>query len=90
MPITPTNITKHIISPYNKVKGFASQAIYGVGVYGRAIYGQGTSGVASMTNAVKHSPATGTTIGSPMGLLLTITYATSTSTGSGWYNVNKN
>lgn len=89
MPITPTNIPKNNINPVNKSKGIGAEWADLVASWADSFYGWADS--ATVTNAVKHSPATGTTtIGSPMGLLLTITYATSTSTGSGWYNVNKN
>jgi len=87
MTATFTNQTKNNITPSNKLKGYATQAVYGIGVYGLAVYGVGVAGFGIFTNRAK-TPigTTSTVIGSPMGLLLSITYATSTSSGSGWTN----
>jgi len=55
MPITPTNQLKSTISPTGAVKGYAKQAVYGIGVYGIAIYGVGISGFGVVTNALKNT-----------------------------------
>ena len=91
MTATFTNLPKNTPSFTSKIKGYAQQAIYGVGVYGIALYGVGTSGFGTITNRTK-TPigTTSTVIGSPIGLLLSITYATATSSGSGWTNQQKN
>lgn len=91
MPITPTNRTKNVITPDNKAKGASLSAVYGVGVYGYATYGVGTVGYESFVNRDK-SPNGVTTIyqGSPIGLLLSLTYANTFTSGTGFTNRTKN
>lgn len=91
MTATFTNLPKNSPSFTSKIKGYAQQAIYGVGVYGIALYGVGISGFGTITNRTK-TPigTTSTVICSPMGLLLTLTYATATTSSNGWTNTTKN
>ena len=91
MTATFTNLPKNTISPSNKIKGYAQQAVYGIGVYGLAVYGVGVAGFGIFTNRAK-TPigTTSTAIGSPMGLLLTLTYATATQSSNGFTNQTKN
>ena len=86
---TFTNLSKNSVNPTNQNKGTGAEWADLVASWADALYGWAES--AAITNTIKHSPASvSTVIGSPIGLLLTITYATSTSTGSGWYNQTKN
>lgn len=89
MPITPTNLNKNPSS----FSGARKTGIYFWGdtmaTWGDAVATWGSSYV--VTNIDKNTPATTTTvIGSPIGLLLSLTYATATTSGSGWTNINKN
>lgn len=89
MPIAPTNQSKNSVSLVNKVKTRLAQAIYGQGVYGIAVYGVGIPS-SVLTNQTKSS--TGTTTlqqGSPIGLLLSLTYASDIIIGSGITNQSK-
>lgn len=88
--ITGTNQSKNIVSPFGQAKGYASQAVYGVGVYGVARYGVGTSGFGVKTNQSKSTvPAVTIPSGSAMGLLLSLTYANAVTVGSGVTNQSK-
>ncbi len=87
--IAGTNQSKNIVTPYNVVKTRNAQAIYGMGIYGLVTYGVGTPS-GTPTNQNK-SPSGTITIsaGSPMGLLLSITYPTTFVIGSGFINQSK-
>lgn len=80
--ISGVNQSKNIVTPTNVVKTRNAQAIYGMGIYGIATYGVGTpSGIP--TNQNKSSMGgSSISIGSPMGLLLSITYPATVTTGS--------
>lgn len=89
MAITPTNQNKNISSFSGE--GKTNVYFWGdtVATWGDAIASWGTS--YSVTNITKNIPATTTTVvGSPIGLLLTLTYATAITSGAGWTNINKN
>ena len=87
--ISGTNQSKNIVTPYNVVKTRNAQAIYGMGIYGLVTYGVGvTSGLPS--NQSKSTvPVTTISAGTPMGLLLTLTYANDITVGSGVINQQK-
>lgn len=87
--ISGTNQPKTIVSPLNTVKTRNTQAIYGMGIYGLVVYGVGApSGVP--TNQTKSTTGQTTiTAGTPMGLLLSITYPTTFVIGSGFINQSK-
>lgn len=88
--ISGTNQSKNTVSPFGQVKGYARQAVYGIGIYGLAIYGVGVSGFGVKTNQSKSTvPATTIPAGSAMGLLLTLTYANAVTVGSGVTNQSK-
>ena len=53
--ISGTNQSKNTVSPLNQIKGYARQAVYGIGVYGLAIYGVGTPYFGVKTNQSKNS-----------------------------------
>ena len=90
MTATFTNLPKNTPSFTSKIKGYAQQAIYGVGVYGIALYGVGTSGFGTITNRTKSTiPLTTIYAGTPMGLLLTLTYANDITVGGGVTNQSK-
>lgn len=90
MPVSPTNQTKNIVTPTNKVKFRNAQAIYGQGIYGLAVYGVGTPSVVP-TNQTKSSQGSVTIYtGSPIGLLLSLTYSSDIVIGSGVTNQSKN
>jgi len=89
MPISPVNLNKNI----STFSGGRKAGVYSWGdvlaTWGDAIAPWGTS--YSVTNVNKNIPASITTvIGSPIGLLLALTHATATTTGTGWTNINKN
>ena len=89
MPITPTNISKNTGTFTGARK--AGTYFWGdsMATWGDAIAAWGS--VYSVSNINKNTPASTTTvIGSPIGLLLALTYATATTSGSGWVNINKN
>lgn len=89
MPITPTNISKTSINPTGTSRGVSYLWGDTVKTWGDAVATWGYS--YSVTNIDKNTPASTTTIvGSPIGLLLTLTYATAITNGSGWTNINKN
>jgi len=92
MPITPTNQLKSTATPTGAVKGYAKQGVYGIGVYGTALYGVGVAGFGVPTNAIKSSidVATIIAVGSPIGLLLSLTYAEELSLSGGIVNQIKN
>lgn len=89
MPISPTNRSKSVIVPNNDNKT-------GIVLWGDNDFTWGgidvTWGVNyNVTNRSKSTSAT-TTIaaGSPIGLLLALTYASTVVIGGGWINRNKN
>lgn len=85
MPITPHNPIKNNATGTGRTKTYSGG--YGYARYGLSYYGQG----GGVTNQTK-SPNVGVTItaGTPMGLLLAITYPTTFNLGSGWKNRSKN
>lgn len=87
--ISGTNQSKNTVTPYNVVKTRNAQAVYGLGVYGLVTYGVGIP-QGTPTNQTK-SPNGSTTIsaGTPMGLLLSITYPTTFVVGTGFINQSK-
>ena len=89
MAVSGTNQSKTVVSPYNTVKTRNAQAIYGMGIYGIAVYGVGVpSGIP--TNQSKSASGSITiSAGSPMGLLLSITYPSDVVIGSGFINQQK-
>lgn len=87
--ISGTNQSKNIVTPYNVVKTRNAQAIYGMGIYGLVTYGVGVPS-SIPTNQPKSASGTITiNAGSPMGLLLSITYPTTFVIGSGFINQSK-
>lgn len=89
MPIAPTNLNKNT----STFSGARKTGTYFWGDssanWGDAIAAWGA--VYSVTNITKNIPASTTTVvGSPVGLLLAITYATATTSGGGWTNISKN
>lgn len=89
MPITPTNLSKGTTS----FSGNRKAGIYfwgdSMANWGDAIAAWGA--VYAVTNITKNIPASTTTvIGSPIGLLLSLTHATAQTVGSGWTNITKN
>lgn len=88
--ISGTNQSKNTVIPSGQAKGYASQAVYGVGVYGMAVYGVGTSGFGVVVNQDKSTiPAVTIPTGSAMGLLLSLTYANDVTVGSSVTNQSK-
>lgn len=55
MPVSGTNQVKNTVSPTGEVKGYARQAVYGIGIYGIAIYGVGIPNFMVVTNQIKNS-----------------------------------
>lgn len=90
MPIAPTNQSKHVVTPTNKVKFRNAQAIYGQGIYGLAIYGVGAPSVVPINQSKSSTGVTTLEEGSPIGLLLSLTYASDIIIGSGVTNQSKN
>lgn len=88
MSITPTNISKNTISPIGESRGISYLWGDTVRTWSDTTATWGYSFV--VTNVTKNIPASTTTvIGSPIGLLLTLTYATATTSGGGWVNQSK-
>lgn len=89
MPIAPVNLNKNI----STFSGGRKAGIYSWGdtlaTWGDALAPWGNS--YSVTN-VNKSTSTVITIpaGSPIGLLLALTYASTQTIGNGWTNINKN
>lgn len=90
MPITPINQSKNAKVPVNKVKFRSTQAIYGQGVYGIAVYRAGVSSSVPTNQSKSVSAAATIAIGSPIGLLLALTYADQIVVSGGWVNQPKN
>ena len=91
MPITPTNQAKNTISPSGARK--AGLYLWGdpVGTWGDTVATWGGSGLVSATNQSKSSTGSSTILaGTPIGLLLALTYANNITTGATWINTNKN
>lgn len=92
--ITPTNQVKNIIVPDNREKGFfyllTESGDFLTLEDGGLIMLDASNYSVSATNQIKH-PFGSTTIyaGTPMGLLLTLTYPTTFSVGSGVTNQAK-
>lgn len=88
MSIIPTNIAKNTISPIGESRGISYLWGDTVRTWGDAV---ATWGYAySVTNVTKNTPSSTTiSIGSPIGLLLTLTYSSTISFGGGWVNQSK-
>lgn len=91
MPITPTNQSKNTVSPNNGDK--SGVALWGDAeiTWGDSLAYWGNVSLVNVTNQSK-SVSSGSTInaGEAMGLLLTITYPSTFTSGGGWVNSNKN
>ena len=86
--ITPTNISKNPITPTGVAKSLSYYWGDPNATWGDAIATWGSNYV--VTNIVKNTPTSTTTVvGSPIGLLLTLTYATAITSGGGWTNQPK-
>lgn len=90
MPITPTNQSKSTTSPVGTNK-------YGIAAWGDSSYTWGdaiatwgSSGVSATNQSKAISSGLQIDAGQPMGLLLTLTYPSTFTIGSGWINSNKN
>lgn len=95
MPISPTNQSKNTISPVGQDRlGFFLLTESGDNLTTEAgdllILDLSAYGVTGENQS--KSPSVGTTIyvGQPMGLLLSLTYPSTFTLGSGWVNSNKN
>ena len=87
--ISGTNQSKNIVTPYNVVKTRNAQAIYGMGIYGLVTYGVGVPSGLPSNQSKSTVPVTTISAGTPMGLLLTLTYANDITVGSGVINQQK-
>lgn len=89
MPITPTNRTKSTTTFVNKNKVNSADWGDSEATWGDLLYSWGAS-VGSYINRTKSTAGLVTiTAGEPMGILLSITYPTTTQTGTSWINKNK-
>ncbi len=87
--IAGTNQSKNIVTPYNVVKTRNAQAIYGMGIYGLVTYGVGVPAGTPTNQSKSTTGAITINAGSPMGLLLSITYPNTFVIGSGFINQSK-
>lgn len=90
MPIAPTNQSKNTVTPSNQGKFGNTQAIYGLGVYGLVTYGVGTPSNIPTNQSKSSNGAVTLDEGSPMGLLLSLTYSSTIISGNGVTNQSKN
>lgn len=89
MPIAPTNQSKNIVTPSNQGKFGNTQAIYGLGVYGLVVYGVGTPSGIPTNQSKSSNGSVSLDIGSPIGLLLSLTYSSTIISGNGVTNQSK-
>ncbi len=87
--ISGTNQSKNIVSPYNVVKTRNAQAIYGMGIYGLVTYGVGVPSGTPTNQSKSTLPITTIPAGTPIGLLLALTYANDVTVGSSVVNQSK-